>query len=87
MTAGESHIYTVADENALPLILREPFEGYQVHLGSAQFDLFPTGAAPEWLESNPLVVAQAYGRVGEYLDGAIGKQYCHRPANRTSARH
>ena len=74
LTSGEKHIYTIADDDALPSELEGAPEGWQVHLTPAQFYPFWTGAAPTWLKENPSEVARAYERIYELLDrfdGAI----------------
>jgi alpha,alpha-trehalase len=74
LTAGEQHIFALADEDASISELEGAPEGYQVHLTPAQFYPFWTGAAPNYIKENPAVITRAYERIAlqlELFDGAL----------------
>jgi len=72
LTAGARSVYVTADDNVVGAENSSAPEGQQVFTTAAQYYPFWTGAAPEWLKSNPAAVLRAFERIEVLLDAFPG---------------
>jgi alpha,alpha-trehalase len=72
LTSGARNVYILADEDATEEERRGAPDGYQVEFSPAQFYPFWTGAAPDWLKSNPYAVRNVFEPVADQLARKAG---------------
>lgn len=71
-TSSTRNVYIVADEDSTDAEREGAPEGMMLAFNPAQFYPFWTGAAPQYLKSNPLAVQRAYAPVADQLSRKAG---------------